>query len=71
LPKLLQNFGSQYVYESNFINYHEMRTSLTYIPNQPLPSPAAVALFLFFYILIVGPVNYLFCGISNGGIGPG
>jgi hypothetical protein len=45
-------------YFAENVDSYQMRDSLALIPDQVLPSPLTVALYLVIYILVMGPANY-------------
>jgi hypothetical protein len=62
LPKVVNTFSS---YRNHFFannQWRGMRRSLTIIPDQTLPTPGTVMLYLGLYILAIGPVNYVVLG---------
>jgi hypothetical protein len=48
----------QRAYFAENVDQYQMRDSLSLIPDQVLPSPLTVALYLVIYILVMGPANY-------------
>jgi hypothetical protein len=56
-PRLIGPLEARSHLVENF-NAYTMRDSLALIPDQTLPSPYTVALYLIVYILAMGPVNY-------------
>lgn len=61
LPKLVNEFNpSSHFFDNN--QWRGIRRSLTLIPDQTLPTPGAVSLYLVLYILAIGPVNYVVLG---------
>jgi hypothetical protein len=59
LPQLTGRFTPANAHFLERLNYTDIRSSLTLIPNQTLPTPGLIALYLLVYILAVGPINYL------------
>ncbi|MDX1523076.1 MAG: hypothetical protein R3264_15730, partial [Anaerolineae bacterium] len=58
-PNLVDTFTPDKTHLIEHANWSNMQTSLSLIPNQTLPRPGTIVLFLLLYILAVGPVNYL------------
>lgn len=52
------NRPAQNSYFADQANPGRLRDSLSIIPGQTLPTPATVALYLFIYVLAMGPANY-------------
>ncbi|MFQ5613469.1 MAG: hypothetical protein ACE5H9_15195 [Anaerolineae bacterium] len=59
LPRLLGLLEPQTGRLADSANWRDMRNSLTLIPDQTLPTPGALALYLVVYILALSPLNYL------------
>ncbi len=63
LPRLVNELEPQFgALTNNNINQNQMRTSLALIPDQTLPTPGTIALYLGLYVLMIGPVNYFVLG---------
>jgi hypothetical protein len=60
-PQFFRQFMNQPAQNTHFAdqaNHGRLRDSLSIIPGQTLPTPATVALYLFLYVLAMGPANY-------------
>ena len=59
LPKLLGGLNSYPISGANNLNtWRQMDQSITILPDQTLPTPRTVTLFLVLYVLAIGPLNY-------------
>ena len=61
-PRLGQHFSPENNNLFEQINTGGMRTSLALLPDQTLPSPGTVTLYLVLYVLAIGPINYIVLG---------
>ncbi len=59
MPRLVGRLDPDSGHFSERANWRELRTSLALIPDQTLPTPQMVAIFLLAYVIVVGPVNYI------------
>jgi hypothetical protein len=57
LPRLMGPLQPRRQLAEN-VDLYQMRDSLALVPDQTLPKPGAVALYLIIYILVMGPANY-------------
>ena len=65
-PRFFPQLIDEFVPDSDQLlertNTSRMQTSLALIPNQVLPRPGTITLYLLLYILAVGPINYFILG---------
>lgn len=58
LPRIVGRFEPRHKLALEQVNGGEMFNSLALIPDQTLPKPGAIALYLMIYVLTIGPANY-------------